>query len=199
LIVKIEFVSPKLRILIMVAQTVPVKAAHKLQGAESSSIDIRDATMSDCADIVRIWREGCMNSFGFPAPPQDDAFHAFSSRLAAPASQSRIWVAIADGAVIGWQGLTLAGPTQILPVAQSSTYIDHNWQTKGVGSLLLTHAQNEAPHMGLWGIIGWIKADNTTSIKMVMSLGWVQMGPLPSSDKERPQYIYYAYAVPRRE
>ena len=173
-----------------------VEAVPRVRETASSAITVRDATLADCDDIVRIWREGCMNSSGLPPPLLHEATQAFSNRLVAPSSLSRIWVAVADDTTIGWQGLAMGGGTQILPVAQSSTYIDRAWQTKGVGRLLLTHAQDQAPSMGLWAIIGWIKTDNFASIALVTSLGWVLMGPLPSSTKERPHYLYYAYAVP---
>jgi L-amino acid N-acyltransferase YncA len=159
-------------------------------------ITIRDADISDCMEIARIWSEGCMASAGIAAPSWAKSVDAFSRRLQASREHSRLWVAQASGKVIGWQGVSLfGGGTQIVPMGLSSTYVDSEWQSKGVGRTLLKHAQRESTEMGLWFLLGWIKTDNHASIKMVLSLGWTLVGSLRSLDRGRPEYAWYAYDV----
>ena len=138
-----------------------------------------------------------MESAGIEAPAEPDALDAFSRRLLAPENQSRLWIAEVGSDVVGWQALSLGGGTQILPVAQSSTYVDRNWQSRGVGRILLQHAQREAQKMGLWAVVGWIRLANSASIALVTSLGWSLIGPLPHFGGEPPQFAYYAYPVPQ--
>jgi len=157
---------------------------------------IRDAELADCAEIVRIWREGCMISAGIQPPPLDRALEAFSRRLRSFKDQSRLWVAEADGTVLGWQALSLGGGSQIVPTGMSSTYVDPSCQAKGIGRELLKHAQEESPAMELWCLLGWVKADNSPSINLVRSLGWKLVGRFSSKTRGRPEYDWYAYDVP---
>jgi L-amino acid N-acyltransferase YncA len=163
---------------------------------DKKALIIREAELADCPDIVRIWRDGCMISAGIPAPPLEKALEAFSRRLQSSKDQSRLWVAESDGTVLGWQALSLGGGTQIVPTGMSSTYVDPSCQAKGIGRELLKHAQEESPAMGLWCLLGWVKADNNSSINLVRSLGWRLLGRFSSQTYGRPEYDWYAYDVP---
>lgn len=127
-----------------------------------------------------------------------DASSGFRRRIENPQGQhSRIWVALADQELVGWQGLMEFGVTQITRIALSPTYISPRWHNKKIGYGLLRHAMKCAADSGLDHILGWIRADNKASIKLVLSLGWKLVGPAPRCRDSDPELLYYAYPVPK--
>lgn len=160
-------------------------------------IRIRDAVPEDAAEIARIWLDGLEISAGLPGPPIGEAAVAFELRIREPLGQSGIWVAEVDGVLAGWQGLQDFGVTQISRIGQSSTYIAQQWHGRGIGRQLLRHAQDEARERGLSLIVGFVRTDNDTSVKLVDALGWKCVGILPRDSASDPELAYYAYAVPR--
>lgn len=164
----------------------------------TGDIRIRDAVLEDAPQIARIWLEGLGNSSGLCGPPDQEAITSFATRIRQPQGKSETWVAVSDGTVVGWQSLQDFGVTQILRIAHSSTYICREWHSKRVGGRLLQHAQTRAGERGFETIVGWIKTDNLSSIRLVQSLGWKFVGILPRTNESQPEVAYYAYAVPDR-
>jgi L-amino acid N-acyltransferase YncA len=123
---------------------------------------------------------------------------AFQGRINAPQGASRIWVAVYDQDIVGWQGLLDFGITQIARTALSSTYIREQWLGKKVGRVLLSWAMDHACELGFNHVIGWTKVDNTMSIKLVLSLGWKLVGVLPRNQESDIELAYYAYTVPKQ-
>jgi L-amino acid N-acyltransferase YncA len=167
-------------------------------GVDACRICIRNAQIDDVIDIARIWRIGLAAALGLEGPTSDAAVAAFSARITSPLGKSQFWVAAAHGRVVGWQSLTDFGVTQISPIAQSSTYVDTDWQSRGVGRLLLIYAQQQAVTIGLQTIVGWIRTDNHPSVRMVSSLGWQLVGVLPREATDVPELAYWAYSVPKK-
>ena len=58
-------------------------------------------------------------------------------------------------------------------------------------------AQDEARERALSLIVGFVRTDNDTSVKLVDALGWKCVGILPRDSASDPELAYYAYAVPR--
>lgn len=160
-------------------------------------ITIRSAVPEDAPDIARIWLEGVLGSSGKAGPPFDEAVASFRDRIVKCQAKSGIWVAVADGVILGWQGLQHFGVTQISQIAQSSTYVSRERQMRGVGQRLLEYGQAQASELELDLIVGWIKTDNHSSLRLVNMLGWTCVGILPRNSETDPELAYYAYAVPR--
>jgi hypothetical protein len=98
--------------------------------------------------------------------------------------------------VVGWQGLSDFGSTQITKAGMSSTYVSPSCHSRGVGKRLLAHATTEARSCGFDYIVAFIRTDNTACINIVASLGWVMVGPLPRNLADGTDLAYYSYAVP---
>lgn len=161
-------------------------------------LQIRAARLDDVQAVYRIWREGFASIMGLHVPDEEAAIEIFTYRISKPTGKSRLWVAVFNGCVAGWQSLMDLGIGEMSPIVQSSTYIDARFQGMGVGRQLLRHAQSEASLLGLQNIVGWIKTDNHSSCKLVTSLGWTFVGLLPRSSPDLPGWGYWAYAVPER-
>jgi L-amino acid N-acyltransferase YncA len=162
-------------------------------------IQIRSAATEDSQEIARIWLDGVRVAAGASGPPEKEAIASFEARIRQPQGKSGIWVAVSSGKVVGWQGLQDFGITQISRVAQSSTYIAHQWHAKGVGRKLLCYAQERARERGIDVVVGWIKTDNKASLALVSALGWKFVGILPRNNDSEPELAYYAYAVPKEQ
>jgi L-amino acid N-acyltransferase YncA len=161
-------------------------------------IRIRDARSSDAEQIARIWLNGLTLQKGYVGIPAEvDVVTAFQGRIDTPQGESRMWVAVYGVEIVGWQGLLDFGITQIARTALSSTYISEQWLGKKVGRALLLRAMSHACERGFNHVIGWIKVDNTMSIKLVLSLGWKFVGVLPRNQESDIELAYYAYAVPK--
>lgn len=163
----------------------------------SQQTDIRHARPGDATEVARIWIEGVLSSSGLSAPPKDEVCTAFLDRIRRPVGKSGIWVATYGSEIVGWQGLQDFGVTQISRIAQSSTYISAEWHGKSIGRTLLQYAQERAKERGFNCIVGWIKTDNTSSLRLVQSLGWKYVGILPRAIETDAELAYWAYAVPQ--
>ncbi len=160
-------------------------------------IVLRLAIESDAAEIASIWRD-CLTMHGNldSIPAQEPAAAAFAERIGHPQGRSCIWVAVENGSVLGWQGLSDLGITQITKAGMSSTYVSPRCQTKGVGRQLLARATDAARSCGFDFVVGYIRTDNVVPIRIVLSLGWKLVGTLPCNLADGTELAYYAYAVP---
>jgi L-amino acid N-acyltransferase YncA len=159
---------------------------------------LRIAVPTDALEIAQIWREGLELSGHYKSIPSiHDTVSAFQQRLEAPQGRSRIWVATNNGVVIGWQGLSDLGVTQITKAAMSSTYVAAHRHSKGVGRQLLACATENAENLGFDYVVGFIRTDNAVPIRIVLSLGWTLVGVLPRNHDGATELAYYAYAVPK--
>jgi L-amino acid N-acyltransferase YncA len=163
-----------------------------------NGVQIRVAQPSDGQYISKMWLE-CLQLGGYTTfPSSSEALSAFEQRIENPQGHSRIWVAVVGDEIVGWQGLIDFGVTQITRAALSSTYVSPRWHHKKVGCQLLKHAmQCVTDNGGLDYILGWIKSDNSPSVRLVSSLGWKRIGEVPRFRDDDPKLEYYAFAVPK--
>jgi L-amino acid N-acyltransferase YncA len=161
-------------------------------------IQIRAADQPDVESIANIWLS-CLhfNGINRSAPTEGDSIAAFEKRIRFPEGRSRIWVAVENRTVVGWQSLSDFGITQITKAGMSSTYVSPQCHSKGVGKKLLAHATAEAGAAGYDYLVAFIKTDNIRCIKIVLSLGWKLVGPLPRNEVDGTELAYYACAVPK--
>jgi L-amino acid N-acyltransferase YncA len=160
-------------------------------------VGLRFAEESDAGEIASIWRE-CLGLHAGQksVPTQAQAVAAFEERIRQPQGRSCIWVAVDNGSIVGWQSLSDFGATQITKAATSSTYVSPRCHAKGVGRRLLAHATSSARSCNFDYVVGFIRTDNIAPIRIVLSLGWKLVGPLPHNLVDGTQLAYYAYAVP---
>jgi GNAT superfamily N-acetyltransferase len=162
----------------------------------NTGVKISEAATADASPIGDLWIE-CLQLAGYAGIPRSaDAQSAFRHRIEHPQGHSRIWVAAVGDEFVGWQGLIDFGATQIALSALSSTYVSPRWQHKKIGGQLLKHAMQYAADRGFEYVLGWIKSDNTASIKLVLSLGWELVGRVSRSRETLPELSYYSYAIP---
>lgn len=160
-------------------------------------VRLRVAGPADSEQISAIWRDGIdLQKWPTGIPPHQQAVEWFAQRLSKPMGDSKIFVAESGGRLVGWQSLMDLGATQITRALLSSTYTDRDWHRRGIARRLLSHAMEDSRGTGCSHIVGWIRADNLASIRLVQSLGWTFVGDLPKARESDIQLGYYAYAIP---
>jgi L-amino acid N-acyltransferase YncA len=169
---------------------------------------IRKATCGDLDQIVSIWLERQVETFESKVVPLPEQLRAFyRSHLKRQSSRFGIWIAEkgdkqrSTTAVLGWQALLPCRPQPSFEKlwAQSSTYISQVNRAQGIGRALLSFACKSAIQSGLSVVIGYIRADNAASRRIVESLGWKTVGSMPHTKESEPELLCYAYAVPAEE
>lgn len=103
-------------------------------------------------------------------------------------------VAEADGAVIGWASLsawnTRCGYTT---TAEASVYIHHEHHRRGLGKALLLDLIERARAAGMHTIIGGASADQTASLALQYSVGFVPMGTLREVGRKFDRWLDVTY------
>ena len=167
-----------------------------MNSSDTTQIEVRPATLADAREIARVWLSALgPGHSGLLSIDEADA--AFRARIASAERGSFIWVAFDGKDVVGWQGLADFGSTQITRAGMSSTYVSPASHGKGVGRQLLRCATEGARDLGFDYVVGFIRSDNASCIKIVISLGWKLVGALPRISEVDPELSYYAYAVPK--
>ena len=92
-----------------------------------------------------------------------------------------IYVAEADGKVVGWCSLSVYRPgrSALRFTAEISCYVDGDSQQRGVGRELIRHALEASPSLGIRNIVAVLIDRNEASRKLVEKLGFQQWGYLP--------------------
>jgi L-amino acid N-acyltransferase YncA len=88
-----------------------------------------------------------------------------------------LWVAIADGIVVGWAGLQPASARDVYRgVVEVTIYVHPGHGGKGVGTALMRHLVEESERAGIWTLYASIFPENTASIKLHMAAGFREIG-----------------------
>jgi phosphinothricin acetyltransferase len=91
-----------------------------------------------------------------------------------------LWVAEADGAVVGWLSLEdfherpAYGAT-----AEVSVYVAEAARGRGVGRALLGHLLERAPGLGVERLVALVFAHNAPSLGLFAAVGFERWGELP--------------------
>jgi L-amino acid N-acyltransferase YncA len=163
---------------------------------------IRQATMSDLAEIARIWHEGQRGAMGVDPGPLGDVHLAFfRERLTAQNETFQVWLAEDETPeVLGWQALS---PMRNHPElrsrsAESSTYVSARAKGRGVGHRLIRHACAHARKCGLLQVFGFVAVNNPAMLRILDSAGWTRVGqvdPAPRLAQAAPT-TFCVYQVP---
>lgn len=90
-----------------------------------------------------------------------------------------IVVAVIDGEIVGWGSLSRFRPrAAYAPTVEASVYIRHDSHRQGIGKQILIELIGRARQAGFHSIIGGASADQTASIALQESLGFVRVAHL---------------------
>lgn len=106
------------------------------------------------------------------------------------------YVFTADGQVVGYCTLSAyrAGRKGLESVAEVSYYIDRRYHRRGIGSLLLAHAIQEAKKLGYRNLLAILLSCNAGSIALLEKHGFKNWGTLPGLvriDDRVYDHLYY--------
>jgi len=107
-----------------------------------------------------------------------------------------IFVAELDGQVIGWCSLSEYRPGRpaLRFTAELSYYVDSQYQRRGIGSELISHAIKKSPSLGIRNVVAVLIDRNDASRKLLEKLGFQQWGYLPQvldfNGQECGEYYY---------
>ena len=175
--------------------TIPGQSLSE-EGCNQRLVTIRPASIEDLNEVAAIWMEGQIAQSCEP-PDLSQVLDVFRARLESETKVYGIWVAVIDGAIVGWQSLHRCRANPLWNWAESSTYISERSRGCGVGRKLLAFATEHARASCLSHIVGFIIKGNEAPIKIVESLGWQKVGSIPRASPSDIDWLYYVYAVPR--
>ena len=137
------------------------------------ALRIRPMTPADWPDVERIYREGIATNDATlePAPPPSwalwDAGHRADCRF----------VAVLDGAVVGWVALAPYSTRRTLEgVAWESVYVAESARGRGMGSRLLAAVIPASEDAGIWTLMAGIAAENAASLALHERAGFRRVG-----------------------
>jgi phosphinothricin acetyltransferase len=83
------------------------------------------------------------------------------------------------GGVVGWASLSPFHPRAAYrQTAETSVYVQHGQQRRGVGRALMEELIRQAETLGYHALIGGVSADQTASVGLHSALGFVEVGRL---------------------
>ncbi len=161
---------------------------------------IRTATIDDLSSIVAIYNEAVEQRFATadlePVTVQQRSawFHEHDP------ARLPIYVAERDGALAGWCSLSAYRPGRaaLRRTAEISYYVSAGARGRGVGTALVEHAVDRAPHLGKHVLFGILLEKNTASIGLLKKCGFELWGRLPDAaliDGELVSHVYYGRHV----
>lgn len=160
------------------------------------SIEIKEANINELPMMIEIYNRGMQQPIGsiLNTPFIDVIFNEYFSQVD---QTFKIWVAVEDGTIVGWQSLL---PNRINPVirsvfAESITCVDPRKGNSGIATQLVQHAIDHARASKIHYIFGYIDTENIGAVKLVEKLGFTQVGRIEGIEKANvaPQMLYVYY------
>src|SRR5215217_7372225 len=159
--------------------------------------EIKEADINELPMMIEIYNKGIRHSVGsvLNTPFIDVIFNEYFSQVD---NTFKIWVAVQDGTIVGWQSLL---PNCINPVirsvfAESIICVDPKHENSGIATQLLQHAINHAKTHKIHYIFGYIDTENASAIKLVEKLGFTEVGKIEGAEKASiPAQILYVHYI----
>lgn len=133
---------------------------------------IRCLELSDWEAVKEIYQLGIDTgnaTFETHVPDLDAWLKKFHANL--------LWVAIAEGMVVGWAGLQPVSAREVYRgVVEVTIYVHPGHAGKGVGTRLMQHLVDESEQAGMWTLYASIFPENTASIKLHEAAGFREIG-----------------------
>src|SRR5438876_2866173 len=128
----------------------------------TQSYVIRRAVVADAARVAEVYNVGIEErSATFETAPRTAADMA--QRLAG-SERHPVFVAVRDGVVIGWAGISSYRPRECYAgVGEFSIYLDRAARGQGIGKALLSALVDEAASLGYWKLLSRIFPANIAS------------------------------------
>lgn len=141
---------------------------------------IRHATKEDLPAIVAIYnsaipgRMATADTEPVTVAQREEWFRTFD-----PKSRP-LWVMDERGAIGGWLGLrSFYGRPAYHRTVESAVYVSPDQQRRGLARMLLAHALEECPGLGIANMLAFVFAHNTPSIVLFEAQGFERWGLLP--------------------
>lgn len=139
---------------------------------------LRPATAADLPAINAIYNHYVLHSTctyqTVPSTAEERA-----EWFAAHGEKHPVIVAEESGAVIGWGSLSRFHPRQAYENSvEDSVYLHHEWQGRGVGSIVLAELLRLAEWLGHHTVLGGIDADQAGSIALHAKFGFEKVSHL---------------------
>jgi L-amino acid N-acyltransferase YncA len=152
---------------------------------------IRPACLNDLQEIIDIWMDGiCKQNLEVSRVRTNNSFDTFNNQILNVRPPYTFWVATSshDGKVIGWCSALPMIPSPVVEISESfafcSVYIQRDFQSRGIGSLLLEHTINDFKRTGIIKyLIGLLLSNNIRSLQMCYSMGFKRLGVCPEKGK----------------
>lgn len=158
-------------------------------------MNIRNATITDLADIVAIYNSTVASRM----VTADTEPVTVESRLPwfyahTPASRP-LWVAELDGRIAGWISFqSFYGRPAYQSTVEVSIYVDEAYRRRQVGRSLLRAGIEKAPELGIETLLGFIFGHNEPSLHLFESFGFQRWGYLPQiAEMDRIKYDLAIY------
>lgn len=138
-------------------------------------IHIRAGDIADAPAVTAIYNQGIAErSSTFETTPRQVA--DLETRLR-DTDYPLLVAADADGAVVGWAGLSSYRPRVCYAgIAEFSIYLDRDARGRGIGRTLLTALIDAAAARGFWKLVSRIFPFNTASRRVCAACGFREVG-----------------------
>ena len=139
----------------------------------TSSLSTRLATPSDAAAIAEIYNDGI-----------DDRVATFETRHRTPADIAAwfdgihpVVVVEWDGRIVGFASTSIYRPRDCYAgIAEYSVYVGRSARGRGVGRAAMLALFDAAREAGYWKLISRIFPENASSLRLMRSLGFREVG-----------------------
>ncbi|TXK85826.1 GNAT family N-acetyltransferase [Paenibacillus sp. N3.4] len=146
----------------------------------NSNTTIRDAQLSDLAEIVRIYnstiasRMVTADTEMVSTQSREGWFHEHSADF------RPLWVLENSSGICGWLSFqSFYGRPAYNGTAEVSIYMDAAFRGQGIGRYLLQQAIEACPQIGVKTLLGFIFGHNEPSLKLFRSFGFENWAQLP--------------------
>lgn len=142
---------------------------------------IRDALESDLPAIVEIYNASIPGQMA----TADLEPVSVESRLAwfreFTPTRRPLWVMEDEQRVVGWLSLrSFYGRPAYHVTVELGLYVAPDYQRRGVGRQLVSHAIAQSPALGISTLLGFVFAHNEPSLRLLESFGFARWGYLPN-------------------
>ncbi|ANS74147.1 phosphinothricin acetyltransferase [Paenibacillus yonginensis] len=142
--------------------------------------EIKDAELSDLGRIVEIYNstiEGRQVTADLETITTESRVPWFEQHSP---EHRPLWVLTIDGHIAAWLSFqSFYGRPAYLGTAEISIYIAEEYRSKGLGSVLVRHAINKCPEIGVHTLLGFVFGHNEPSLRLLRKFGFETWGHLP--------------------
>ncbi|MEF2966003.1 N-acetyltransferase family protein [Paenibacillus sp. M1] len=148
--------------------------------SEIKDYTIEDAKPEDLSEIVAIYNEtiaGRMVTADLEPITVESRLGWFEEHSP---DYRPLWVMRSGGKIVAWLSFqSFYGRPAYRATAEISIYISSDYRSKGIGSILLKHALEACPAIGVQTLLGFVFAHNEPSLFLLRKFGFEEWAFLP--------------------